>query len=71
MQGSKGGKKSALTEAGFNSGQHPLLQVFRKGAENLKRYNGVADGQGIMKDATYASKIYISTTALTRPGKIC
>jgi hypothetical protein len=45
-----------------------------KGAENLKRYNGVvADGQGIMKDAAYASKISHQPMSLhlTPPGKIC
>ncbi|HFI1123882.1 TPA: phage tail tape measure protein [Klebsiella variicola] len=71
----KSGNKGAETQsarllgAGFNQDSILLLSSVTsgKGAENLKRYNGVvADGQGIMKDAEYASKDFTSAvTALT------
>lgn len=75
----KSGNKGAETQsarllgAGFN--QDSILLLSRvtsgKGAENLKRYNGVvADGQGIMKDAEYASKDFTSAvTALNTTWK--
>ncbi|HIF6528028.1 TPA: phage tail tape measure protein [Serratia marcescens] len=63
--GSKGAEKqnARLLGAGFNQDSILLLSSVTsgKGAENLKRYNGVvADGQGIMKDAEYASKDFTS-----------
>lgn len=75
----KSGNKGAETQsarllgAGFNQDSILLLSSVTsgKGAENLKRYNGVvADGQGIMKDAEYASKDFTSAvTALTTTWK--
>ncbi|HDG7961223.1 TPA: phage tail tape measure protein [Klebsiella pneumoniae] len=75
----KSGNKGAETQsarllgAGFNQDSILLLSSVTsgKGAENLKRYNDVvADGQGIMKDAEYASKDFTSAvTALTTTGK--
>ncbi|HFR0172456.1 TPA: phage tail tape measure protein [Klebsiella pneumoniae] len=65
----KSGNKGAETQsarllgAGFNQDSILLLSSVTsgKGAENLKRYNGVvADGQGIMKDAAYAAKDFTS-----------
>ncbi|CAI2439503.1 phage tail tape measure protein [Serratia ficaria] len=65
----KSGNKGAETQnarllgAGFNQDSILLLSSVTsgKGAENLKRYNGVvADGQGIMKDADYAAKDFTS-----------
>ncbi|MFV8906823.1 phage tail tape measure protein [Serratia fonticola] len=75
----KSGNKGAETQsarllgAGFNQDSILLLSSVTsgKGAENLKRYNGVvADGQGIMKDAEYASKDFTSAvTALNTTWK--
>ena len=75
----KSGNKGAETQsarllgAGFNQDSILFLSSVTsgKGAENLKRYNGVvADGQGIMKDAEYASKDFTSAvTALTTTWK--
>lgn len=65
----KSGNKGAETQsarllgAGFNQDSILLLSSVTsgKGAENLKRYNGVvADGQGILKDAAYAAKDFTS-----------
>jgi hypothetical protein len=63
--GSKGAEKqnARLLGAGFNQDSILLLSSVTsgKGAENLKRYNGVvADGQGIMNDAAYAAKDFTS-----------
>ncbi|MEW8796939.1 phage tail tape measure protein [Klebsiella michiganensis] len=75
----KSGNKGAETQsarllgAGFNQDSILLLSSVTsgKGAENLRRYNGVvATGQGIMKDAEYASKDFTSAvTALTTTWK--
>ncbi|HAT3671802.1 TPA: phage tail protein [Klebsiella oxytoca] len=75
----KSGNKGAETQsarllgAGFNQDSILLLSSVTsgKGEENLRRYNGVvADGQGIMKDAEYASKDFTSAvTALTTTWK--
>lgn len=75
----KSGNKGAETQSarllgtGFNQDSILLLSSVTsgKGAENLKRYNGVvADGQGIMKDAEYASKDFTSAvTALNTTWK--
>lgn len=68
----KSGNKGAETQnarllgAGFNQDSILLLSSVTsgKGAENLKRYNGVvADGQGILKDAAYAAQDF--TSAMT------
>ncbi|PXM04803.1 phage tail protein [Klebsiella variicola] len=65
----KSGNKGAETQnarllgAGFNQDSILLLSSVTsgKGAENLKRYNGVvADGQGILKDAAYAAQDFTS-----------
>lgn len=65
----KSGNKGAETQSarllggGFNQDSILLLSSVTsgKGAENLKRYNGVvADGQGILKDAAYAAKDFTS-----------
>lgn len=63
--GNKGAEKqnARLLGAGFNQDSILLLSSVTsgKGAENLKRYNGVvADGQGIMNDAAYAAKDFTS-----------
>ncbi|MDU7424858.1 MAG: phage tail protein, partial [Pseudomonas aeruginosa] len=50
--------------AGFNQDSILLISSVTsgKGAENLKRYNGVvADGQGILKDAAYAAQDFTSS----------
>ncbi|HBV9686023.1 TPA: phage tail protein [Klebsiella variicola] len=66
----KSGNKGAETQsarllgAGFNQDSILLLSSVTsgKGADNLKRYNGVvADGQGILKDAAYAAKDFTSS----------
>lgn len=64
--GSKGAETQSarLLGAGFNQDSILLLSSVTsgKGAENLKRYNGVvADGQGILKDAAYAAKDFTSS----------
>lgn len=75
----KSGNKGAETQnarllgAGFNQDSILLLSSVTsgKGAENLKRYNGVvADGQGILKDAAYAAQDFTSAmSALSTTGK--
>ncbi|TCW05563.1 minor tail protein [Raoultella sp. BIGb0138] len=75
----KSGNKGAETQnarllgAGFNQDSILLLSSVTsgKGAENLKRYNGVvADGQGIMNDAAYAAKDFTSAmSSLTNTWK--
>ncbi|MDU7531145.1 MAG: phage tail tape measure protein [Klebsiella sp.] len=66
----KSGNKGAETQnarllgAGFNQDSILLISSVTsgKGAENLKRYNGVvADGQGILKDAAYAAQDFTSS----------
>lgn len=64
--GSKGAETQSarLLGAGFNQDSILLLSSVTsgKGAENLKRYNGVvANGQGILKDAAYAAKDFTSS----------
>ncbi|HAT7555766.1 TPA: phage tail protein [Citrobacter freundii] len=66
--GNKGAKEQnkRLVEAGFNQDSILLLSSVTsgKGAENLKRYNGVvADGSGILSDAKYAAQDF--TSAMT------
>lgn len=66
--GNKGAKEQnkRLVESGFNQDSILLLSSVTagKGAENLKRYNGVvADGSGILSDAKYAAQDF--TSALT------
>ena len=66
--GNKGAKEQnkRLVEAGFNQDSILLISSVTtgKGAENLKRYNGVvADGSGILSDAKYAAQDF--TSAMT------